>query len=110
MSWPSTVNLHSSPGLLLKLLQVWLRATLTPTVFTARTSLRLIACVPSGLVMRMDRARQASDVSVIVGLGVRDALLLALSDTEKLDDMLHDAVGDLLALRDLLAVFVGDCA
>ena len=103
LSWPSTVNLHSSPGLLLKLLHVWLRATLTPTVFTAKTSLRFIACVPSGLVMRMDRARQASDVSVIVGLGVRDALLLALRDTEEPNDMLRDAVGDLLALRDLLA-------
>jgi hypothetical protein len=45
-----------------------------------------------------------------VGLGVRDALLLALRDTEEPNDMLRDAVGDLLALRDLLAVFVGDCA
>jgi hypothetical protein len=51
----------------------------------------------------MDRTRQASDVSVIVGLGVRDADLLALRDTEEPNDMLRDAVGDLLALRDLLA-------
>jgi hypothetical protein len=51
----------------------------------------------------MDRARQASDVSVIVGLGVRDALLLALRDTEEPNDMLRDAVGALLTLRDLLA-------
>jgi hypothetical protein len=74
LSTPLTANVHSSPTVLLKLLHVWLRATLTPTVFTARTSLRFIACVPSGLVMRMDRAWQASDVSVIVGLGERDAL------------------------------------
>ena len=102
-STPLTANVQSSPAVLLKLLHVWLRATLTPTVFTAKTSLRFIACVPSGLVMRMDRTRQASDVSVIVGLGVRDALLLALRDTEEPNDMLRDAVGALLALRDLLA-------
>jgi hypothetical protein len=58
--------------------------------------------------MTSARTWQASDVSVIVGLGVRDAIMLALRDTEKLNDMLHDAVGDLL--RDVLAVFVGDCA
>jgi hypothetical protein len=104
LSTPLTANLQSSKAVwALKLLHVWLRATLTPTVLTARTSLRFIACVPSGLVMRMDRTRQASDVSVIVGLGVRDALLLALRDTEEPNDMLRDAVGALLALRDLLA-------
>jgi hypothetical protein len=98
-----TANVHSSPTMLLKLLHVWLRATLTPTVFTARTSFRFIACVPSGLVMRMDRARQASDVSVIDGLGVRDGDALTEHDTEEPNEMLRDAVGDLLALRDLLA-------
>ena len=41
-----------------------------------------------------------------MGLGVRDALLLALRDTEEPNDMLRDAVGALLTLRDLLA----DCA
>jgi hypothetical protein len=53
--------------------------------------------------MRMDRTRQASDVSVIVGLGERDGDALALRDTEMPSEMLRDVVGALLALRDLLA-------
>ena len=50
-----------------------------------------------------DRDTDGERVAVLVGLGVRDAILLALRDTEEPNDMLRDAVGDLLALRDLLA-------
>ena len=79
---------------MLKLLHVWLRATLTPTVLTAKTSLKFIGCVPSGLVTRMDRARQASDASVVVGLGVCDSVTLAEGAPERERALDTDADAD----------------
>ena len=56
--------------------------------------------------MRIDRARQASDVSVVVGLGVRDGDALTVRDTEEPNDMMRDAVGALLALRDAVGALL----
>ena len=72
---------------------------MTPTVLTAKTSLIFIGFVPSGLVMTIWRAWQASDVSVIVALGVCDGVALTVRDTEEPNEMLRDALGETLALR-----------
>ena len=56
--------------------------------------MRFIACAPGGLVMRMDRARQASDVSVVVGLGVRDNVTLAEGAPERERALDTDADAD----------------